>query len=169
MPKKPKINFQTPVGVAKYPHLNKPDTAFDAEGKYKAELLVSQDEAKPLIKLIEDAAKEEHGSANYRVPYQTDDETGEVAFKLQSKYQPKFYDTAGQLVPEGKEPRIGGGSRLRLKGYLNVYKVSGQAGVSIQLTSCQIVEAMQGMNGAGFYALEEGGVTIDTSAIDSPF
>ena len=55
MPKKPKINFQTPVGVAKYPHLNKPDTAFDAEGKYKAELLVSQDEAKPLIKLIEDA------------------------------------------------------------------------------------------------------------------
>jgi len=169
MPKKPKINFQTPVGVAKYPHLNKPDTAFDSEGKYKAELLVSQDEAKPLIKLIEDAAVAEHGSANYRVPYQTDEETGEVAFKLQSKYQPKFYDTAGQLVPEGKEPRIGGGSRLRLKGYLNVYKVSGQAGVSIQLTSCQIVEAMQGMNGAGFDALEEGGFTIDTSAIDAPF
>ena len=169
MAKKQKINFQTPTGVAKYPHLNKPDTAFDSEGKYKSELLLSPEEAKPLIKIIEDAAKEEHGKAHYRVPYQVDEETGEVAFKLQSKYQPKFYDTAGQLVPEGREPRLGGGSRLRLKGYLNVYKVSGQAGVSIQLTACQIVEAVQGMNGSGFDAIEEGGFTVDASVIDEPF
>lgn len=169
MAKKQKILFQTPIGVAKYPHLNEPDTAFDSEGKYKTELLVSQKDAKPLIKIIEDAAKAEHGSANCRFPYQKDEETGEVAFKLQSKYQPKFFDTMGQLVPEGKEPRIGGGSRLRLKGTLNVYKVSGQAGVSIQLASCQIVEASQGMNGQGFDAIEEGGFTIDTSAVDGSF
>ena len=84
MAKKQKINFQTPTGVAKYPHLLKPDTAFDSEGKYKSELLLSQEDAKPLIKIIEDAAKEEHGKAHYRVPYMTDEETGEVAFKLQS-------------------------------------------------------------------------------------
>ena len=169
MPKKQKINFQTPTGVAKYPHLLKPDTAFDSEGKYKSELLLSQEDAKPLIKIIEDAAKEEHGKSNYRVPYMTDEETGEVAFKLQSKYMPEFYDTAGQKVPTNALPQIGGGSRLRLKGFLNVYKVSGQAGVSITLQAVQIVEAIQGMNGTGFGAIEGGGFTVDTSAIDAPF
>jgi len=169
MPKKQKINFQTPTGVAKYPHLLKPDTAFDTEGKYKSELLLSPEDAKPLIKIIEDAAKEEHGKSNYRVPYQVEEETGEVAFKLQSKYMPEFYDTAGQKVPTNALPQIGGGSRLRLKGFLNVYKVSGQAGVAITLQAVQIVEAVQGLNGTGFGAIEEGGFTVDTSAMDAPF
>jgi hypothetical protein len=169
MAKKPKINFVTPIGVAKYPHLNKPDTAFDSEGKYKTELLLSAEDAKPLIKKIEDAAKAEHGSAHYRVPYVKDEETGEVAFKLQSKFQPDFFDTAGQVVPVNKLPKIGGGSRLKLKGYLNVYKVSGSAGVAITLQGCQIVEATQGMNGSGFDAIEEGGFTVDVSAIDESF
>ena len=34
------IPFKTPKGRAKYPHLNKPDTAFDKDNpKYKTELL----------------------------------------------------------------------------------------------------------------------------------
>tara|TARA_R110002153_G_scaffold328_1_gene1595 strand:- start:151 stop:687 length:537 start_codon:yes stop_codon:yes gene_type:complete len=166
---KQKINFQTPIGVAKYPHLNKPDTAFDAEGKYKTEILLSADEAVPYIKLIEDAAKAEHGSAQYRVPYTKDPETGEVAFKLQSKFQPEFFDTAGEVVPVQKLPKIGGGSRLRLKGFLNVYKVSGSAGVSITLQGCQIVEATQGMNGSTFDAIEGGGFTIASQEANLPF
>lgn len=31
--------FQTPVGRVSYPHLDKPDTKFDAEGKYRVTLL----------------------------------------------------------------------------------------------------------------------------------
>lgn len=169
MAKKPKIKFQTPVGVAKYPHLNRPDTAFDAEGKYKTELILSPEDAKPLIKIIEDAAKEEHGKAHYRVPYTVDEETGEVAFKLQSKYEPLFFDSAGQLVPQNALPQLGGGSRIALKGFLNVYKVSGTCGVAITLRSVQIVEASQGMNGEGFDAIDGGGFTVDTSVADDPF
>jgi hypothetical protein len=41
--------------------------------------------------------------------------------------------------------------------------------VSITLQAVQIVEAIQGMNGTGFGAIEEGGFTIDTSAVDAPF
>ena len=33
-------------GEAKYPHLNKPDTAFSAEGIYQVKLIVSKEEAK---------------------------------------------------------------------------------------------------------------------------
>jgi hypothetical protein len=167
MAKIQKINFQTPIGVAKYPHLLKPDTAFDSEGKYKTELILPLSDATPLMKIINDAAKEEHGKSNYRVPYVKDEETGEVAFKFQSKFMPDFYDTSGQVVPPQQLPKIGGGSRLKLKGFLNVYQVSGSAGVAITLQAVQIVEAMQGMNGTGFGAIEGGGFTIDPNHSDN--
>ena len=44
--------FTTPTGVANYPYISKPDTQFDAEGVYKVTLAVPEEEAKPIIDLI---------------------------------------------------------------------------------------------------------------------
>jgi hypothetical protein len=41
--------FVTHKGTAQYPWLNKADTQFDAEGVYKTNLLVPQDQAKELV------------------------------------------------------------------------------------------------------------------------
>ena len=41
--------------------------------------------------------------------------------------------------------------------------------MAITLQAVQIVEAVQGMNVTGFGAIEEGGFTVDTSAMDAPF
>ena len=46
-------------GVARYPHLNKPDTEFNAEGIYQVKLLVNKEEAQEDIKIIDDVIKEQ--------------------------------------------------------------------------------------------------------------
>lgn len=162
--KNKRINFKTPIGTAKYPHLNRPDTAFDAEGKYKTEIVLSSAVARPLIDLIESSFEAEYGKGHHRVPYKIDEETGDVSFKAQSKYQPKFADSTGQLVPPEKAPNIGGGSRLCISGFLNVYDVSGTKGVSITLQDVQIVEAAMGT--VGSFDAVDGGFTMD-SAMDT--
>lgn len=45
----------SPRGIASYPHLNKPDTKFDADGVYTIKVVVSKkdEKAKALIKLID--------------------------------------------------------------------------------------------------------------------
>jgi hypothetical protein len=166
--KKKLIDFTTPVGTAKYPHLNNPDTAFDAEGKYKSEILLSTADAKGLMDLINSSAKEAFGDAEFRVPFQKDEETGQVSFKAQSKYKPKFFDASGQVVPPASVPRIGGGSQLKLRGYLNVYMITKtNVGVSLVLQDVQIVEATTMTNGASaaFAAVEGGGFTVDLEEV----
>ena len=156
-----KINFSTPIGTAKYPHLNKPDTAFDTEGKYKLELVFTASEAKPMMDAINKAAKAEFGSAQFRVPFTVDEETADVAFKASSKYRPDFVDTTGNPVRVTDLPKIGGGSKLKMQAYLNVYTVSGSKGVSITLQAIQIIEPVKGMNGTPSFEAVEGGFTVD--------
>jgi hypothetical protein len=43
----------TPVGIARYPSLNRPDTKFDDIGVYKVNLEMSSEDAEPFIKQIE--------------------------------------------------------------------------------------------------------------------
>ena len=46
-------------GVAKYPHLNTPDTQFNAEGIYQVKLIVPAAEAQEDIKTIENIITEQ--------------------------------------------------------------------------------------------------------------
>ena len=113
-----------------------------------------------MIDLIESSFEDEYGKGHHRVPYKVDEETGDVSFKAQSKYQPKFADSTGKMVPPEKLPQIGGGSRLCVSGFLNVYDVSGTKGVSITLQSIQIIEVVQGGGGGNFDAVD-GGFKMD--------
>jgi len=163
--------FLTSVGRAKYPHLNRPDTAFDTNSpKYKTELIISKEDAAPLVKLIKETAAEEFGNKkNIRLPYTVDEETGEVSFKVQSKYQPKFYDTKGNPITPSALPNIGGGSQLRGGGILNLYSVSGTSGVGLMLDKIQVVEVSGGFGGVddGFDAIEGSFVMGATDVMDA--
>lgn len=48
------IQITTPVGTAKYPRLNEPDTKFKEAGEYSVKLLLDFDTAEPLIKQIDE-------------------------------------------------------------------------------------------------------------------
>jgi len=159
------IPFKTAVGTAKYPHLNKPDAAFDKDNpKYKTELLMTSKEAEPLIKMMREAAADNFGNKkNIKFAFSKDEETGEVSFKVQSKYQPKYYDTNGQVIAPAKLPRVSGGSKLKAAGILNIYSVSGTNGVGLLLDRVQLVKVVEGFSGdgEGFDAVEDGDFSID--------
>lgn len=62
--KKPKSpTGTTPVGVAVYPRLNQPDTKFNAAGTYSVKLVLSAEDAAPLMEAIEKVADEAYENA----------------------------------------------------------------------------------------------------------
>ena len=152
-----KVNFRTATGTAKYPWLTRPDTQFDAEGVYSTFLLLDEKDAAPLIDLMNETAVAEFGAkAKFKLPVSRDEETGKVQIKVKSKYQPKIYDSKGQIIPPSHLPPIFGGSELRIRGTMNAYAVSGTKGVALQLGKVQIVNLSQGSGGddSGFDEIE---------------
>ena len=159
--KQKKVKFTSPQGRAQYPWLNEPDTAFGGEPKYKTNLIVQ--DAAGLVSQLEKIAEEQFGSewSKARMPFKTDDETGETVFITKSKYVPHFFDSKGQNLVGTQVPKLWGGSVLKVGGYIAPYTVSGSPGITLQLTRVQVIDPVSssggGSNGEGFEAVSEGG------------
>jgi len=168
MSQQKKMTFETPIGKAMYPWLNKPDTQFDSEGKYKVDLRLKKDEAAGLLADIRKAAADAFGdkAATATLPFKMDDDTGEVIVKTKSKYRPLISDSTGQVIPEHNLPNIFGGSQLRVKGTLTNYVAGGRHGISMQLGGVQIVQLTDNSNTAGiaFAPVENGFVAANDNA-----
>lgn len=113
-------NYNTPAGIAKFPFLNKPDTKFKAEGEFTCKLILSAEDAQPLIERIDaqlEAAWADYQEAETNAakrkkmkradpPYAavvdetTGDETGdfEFRFKLPGQVTYKKGPKAGKTV-----------------------------------------------------------------------
>lgn len=155
--------FVTHKGTAQYPWLNKADTQFDPEGVFKTNLLVPQDQAKELMDQLKEVAQDEFGKkANgARMPYKIDEETGMMAIIAKSKFQPKFFDSKGQVVTN--PPNIFGGSIIKIGGVISPYTVTGNNGISLRLTKVQIIEPVSqtGSGLDGFEAEDDGFIAED--------
>ena len=167
-----KSKFVTPVGSAQYPWLQpgRPDTAFDAEGKYKLELRVAPEKAKPLVDQLEGMKKEVFAPkdhAKVHLPYKIDGETGEFMFKIQSKFEPKFYDAKGNPIPSSKVPAMYSGSTLRISGMADTYTGS-KNGVSLRLNAVQIINPVSGGSEAGPGDFDEVEGGYEVSGEDTP-
>jgi len=140
-----KIRFRTPLGRARYPHLNKVDTL---DEKWKTGLILSPEEAKPLMATCQELGNEVFGSkAKLRMPWKIDEETGDIVLIVKTKFQPRFVDsTASPVLPENV-PEIWGGSSLKVAGVVGSYEMSSvNKGVNLQLTSVQLVQVISGGN-----------------------
>jgi len=174
-----KVKYTTKAGIANYPWLQpgRPDTAFDTDGKYKTELRMSKADGADLIALIDgvrDAGfpdKKKH--ATVRIPYSVDEETGEVLFKLVSKFQPKYYDAKGNPVPESHVPLLYSGSTLKGGGMCESYENGVNNGVALRLGAIQIIEPVSSGVSAGNFDPVDGyttdPVSTDTSEPDYEF
>lgn len=153
-----KKTFTTCKGVAVYPHLNKPDFAFNSDGVYTTKLRVPANDAKPLMDTVRALAQDEFGKAatSARMPWKIDEETGDVVLLAKSKYKSKFMDSSGKLIPEAKVPDIFGGSVLKLAGSLYAYNAGGSKGISMQLGGVQIVTLADPVGTFAFEAEEDG-------------
>ena len=153
-----RVKFTSNKGRAQYPWLNQPDTAFGGEPKYKTNLIV--DDASALVEMINQVAESEFGKnwSKARLPYKTDEDTGETVFLTKSKYVPSFFDATGANLVGEQVPKIWGGSVLKVGGFIAPYEVSGSKGVTLQLTRVQVIDPVSSgeQGGDGFDAVEGG-------------
>jgi hypothetical protein len=181
------LRLSTPEGTAVFPALQTPDTKFNENGVYKADLAVPLQEAEPLMEKLADIHKSWTGKApkksdNTMWYFETDKETGEetgnVVFKLRVKNiirkrdgkmidrRPKLFDAS--LRPIDVNPW--GGTRMVVS--FDVYEwAANQRGVSLQPVGVQIINLVQGGASAdpeamGFKARDDG-FQADSSVMDS--
>lgn len=150
-----RVKFTSPKGRAQYPWLKEPDTAFGGEPKYKTNLIC--EDAGALVAQIEKLAQDSFGpkAAKAKLPFSHDEETGETVFKAKSKYAPVFFDAQGQNLTGKQIPNVWAGSTIRIGGNIAPWSVSGQNGISIQLTRVQVIDLVNGQeSGDGFDAVE---------------
>jgi hypothetical protein len=174
-----KVKFTTPIGVARYPKISKPDTTGEyADNKYKTDVVFSDEDLKTVTKQITDFAKESYsadelkkivGSDGWPIKEAKDKETGEVTtfVRFKSQRKPVIIDAKRNKIPDNVE--VGGGSRVRVGGTLNAYKKGGNKGVNIYLNAVQVIELQQGFNINDFDEVEEGYVADVSDDVASEF
>ena len=105
---------------------------------------MSEADATPLMELIKQVKSDNFAPKDkVHLPYSKDDETGEIIFKVQSKYKPKYVDSSGSPIPEDKVPLMFGGSELKAKGMLDPYSGSSK-GISMRLSAVQVIKPVAG-------------------------
>jgi hypothetical protein len=159
MAKPKQIPFNTTKGTAMYPWLNKPDFQFDSSGQYKVNLRIPKADAADLVAQVTKVANENFGEKGKqpRLPFKTDDETGDTIVMTRSKFQPKFVDSQGSPISENNVPAIYGGSTLKLGGMMYAYNTGGNVGISLQLSGVQIVDLADRPSSGTSFTPEEGG------------
>jgi hypothetical protein len=157
------ITFTTPKGIAQYPRLSKPETKFSEEGEYKVSLILSKEEAIPILKQINEvfaenvaAESKKNGGKDIKKappPYmeQLDDagnSTGKVILKFKSKaaYKPAIFDAKGIPMIDSN---VWGGSEIKINGSIAPYytPLIG-AGVALRLRAVQVIQYVDASTGA---------------------
>ena len=185
------VKIVSPVGVSQYAWLTQPDTRFDSDGHYKTNLIIKAEDAKSLIKSIDDEMKQSLTLAKEKAkgkkvkegnpPYEmeTDDdgqETGNVIFKFKTKAQ--IISKDGKVIPnrvaifdsKGKpmtDVNVWSGSEMKCSAELiKYYTAIAGAGVSLRLRAVQITKLVEGGagNAKGYGFAEEDGYEYEEKA-----
>jgi hypothetical protein len=152
-----KNTITTPVGIARYPSLNKPDTKFDEVGVYKVNLEMSAEDAEPFLSQVEallaefvaqkKAELKKDKLKMHQAPWEEND--GQVQLKLKVKAlgkdkagetysrAPKLFNASGEVITDN----IGGGSKLKVAVVPYCwYTASLGAGVTLQPKAIQVLD-----------------------------
>lgn len=180
----------TPIGVAVYPHLTRPDTKFNPQGEYKTKLRVAFDDARELIERLEKIRDEAYAQLDpvkrkklKLAPVceteldEEGEETGFVIFaaKMKAKVipadggkpweqRPKLWDAKNnELNPE--DINIWGGSKIRLSCEVVPFEMqqAKQFGVTLRLKQVQIIELVEGGGSESPFSTTDGYTKGSTS------
>lgn len=174
--------FVTPKGVAVWPHLNKPDTKFNAEGEYTCKLRLPMAEADELIAKLEkfrdeyklQAQEQDPKIARYSLAdvyeEEVDDQgnpTGHAVFKFKQKavIKTRKGDTIRMkvaLFDAQRQPtsaQVGGGSVIKVAGVAFGYAMptTKMVGISLRPEAVQIITlAQRGTSAEALFEVEDG-------------
>jgi hypothetical protein len=161
--------YTTPVGIAQYPYLTKPDTKFNPDGEYKINLEIAAEDATEICTFLDEQlavavakAKKENPGKKIKEGspgYELNEETGKVTlkFKLKAKVTTKSGDSFDQKValfdakgtPITNAPNVGGGSKVKVAyEVFPYYTAMVGAGVSLRVKAVQILNLVEFSGGA---------------------
>jgi hypothetical protein len=163
MAKAVRAKLVTPVGVAVYPRLNKPDTKFDNEGVYKVTLRLDPNDADVAAMVAKmEAFMAENGLAGKAngMKDEADDNgvpTGMLLmnFKVKAMW-PDGTSRKPAIVDAGKQPteaNVGGGSLIRISGEMSTYDGFG-GGISLSPKAIQVVKLVTWNAGVDDFDME---------------
>ena len=147
----------TPVGIARFPSLNRPDTKFDDVGVFKVNLEMSTEDAEPFLKQIEALFSEFVADKKrelkkdklklHAAPWEDNDGLTQLKLKVKAmgkskegetfSRQPKLFGADGQPL----EANVGGGSKIKVAVVPYCwYTASLGAGITLQPKAVQVLE-----------------------------
>lgn len=171
--KKKFVRMTSPLGIAVYPKLNKPDTKFDANGVYSVDLDLDPN-AKEVKEFLAEIRKiqeaeykatcESKGGKKLKkadLPIKTtDDGLTRIKFKLKAKggteerswdQKPTLFDAKGN--PMVNAPSIGSGSKIKVAFEVVPYFTAMVgAGLSFRMRAVQICDLVEYTPGDNFSA-----------------
>jgi len=152
----------SPIGVASYPHLNKPDTRFDDDGIYQVNMLYTKKEVKPIQDIVgplmnggfhnpikPELDEDDRPTDRYNIRFKM-----KAIMKIKGKrvsQKPILTDTAGNRVISN----ISGGSKLRIA-YQAVPFDQGKGGVTLRMKAVRVVELVEYIPGVQWGVDDEG-------------
>jgi hypothetical protein len=172
----PKVT--TPKGIAVWPWLNEPDRKFNAEGDYKVNLQLAQEDAQDFMEQLK-SILQDHYKATCEAQGKTklkkaplpvieveDDEgneTGDVQIKFKLKaqytYDGKTISQRPVLMDAKRQPmteKIGGGSTIRVGCEVYPYYTATiGVGLSLRCKVVQVLELKEFSAGAGGFDFNE--------------
>lgn len=182
------VSFTTPLVVAQYPMLVKPDTKFDAVGVYKVNFTVQDDAYWQAViekanEMIKEYAAECAKKANKKMKLSpdlpwTENEDGTITFKAKIKaqystYAPEVHQFDAKGKPIKPKVEIKGGSEVKLNLELRPWETSGKVGISLRPLAAQVITMGTGggdRSAGGFGFGEEDGYEFDADEAQStPF
>lgn len=170
------VRMVTPVGVGKYVFINEPQTKFDPNGIYNVSLVMSEEDAQPLVEKLNEQVEEarvqametckpqKRDSLTLNKPFQKEfDESGietgnvEFKFKMSAKYTTRdgeVRERKPMIVDSKKNPVtevVGSGSKLKVAFNARPYYMpsANAYGVSLFLSAVQVIE-LNGIDASDF-------------------
>lgn len=168
--------FVTPLGIAKYAWLDKPDTGFDgkSEPQYKLRLIIEDNEENRAWcdKIVEQAKIDAKTNGvkikkNFKTPFQfpedqdeddfvpqdgkdkpkyDEDHKGAIFFEMKTRFKPGLIDAKRQEL--GEDVRIMSGDKVKAKLELFAYEGLG-SGISFRVVTVQLIEKNSAFAGGG--------------------
>lgn len=178
---KKRTRYTTPVGVAKWPHITKPDYKFKDAGEYHTKLRIGKEDFEENLKgtideIYEDAikrAKADNAKNKKKppkvldTPYYLDEETNEyeVSFKAKYSWVDKvtkevktraipIFNSAGAII---KSPnlKVGNGTTMRVSFVIDPFHTALGVGVSLKLEAVKILNLVEYGASADSYGFGE--------------
>jgi hypothetical protein len=174
--RKKKVRMVTPAGIAKWPHLIKPDYKFKDDGEFHTKLRIGAEDFEELrekIMEIYDSAVKAAKASNAKTkkkppkafdpPFLFDEESNEYEISFKSKYSwvdretkevktrvIPLFDASGAPI-KNKDLKIGNGTLMRVSFTIDPFHTALGVGVSLKLEAVKILNLVEyGANADSF-------------------